>query len=160
MRMIQITQSRNIYDYRPILEGLVKEWGYVYYHAILYWCNVIENVDDGKMWEVWVIKVDNEVIGICGLFSHVPGYNRELWLGWFGFTENNRGKGYGRQALQWMESVAKSLGCSRLLSYVDKDMATMPFYIKNGYTMMCTVGEYLKEHPDTADNFEDVEDLV
>jgi len=157
---MKIYQTRNIKDYKPILEGLVDDFGYVYYHAILSWCDIITISKDNKPWEVWVIEVDNKIVGICGLFSHNM-LVEELWLGWFGIVPEYRNKGLGSDVLKWMEETARNMGCKKIYSYVDRNGKPLPFYFRNGYSRICSVREYLDTHEKADKNdFEDDRDHV
>jgi len=156
---ITIIQSRDIHDYKPILEELVEDFGYVYYYAILTWCGILGN-DDHNYWQVYLIKQKNKVIGICGLYSQSSS-TKELWLGWFGIIPSHRNKNIGQLALEWMMDNAKSIGCKKLMSYVDEDGKPLPFYYRNGFKNIGTVKKYLKSHPKLSeDDFEDMKDYV
>ena len=56
---INIFQSKNINDYKNILEGLIEDFGFIYYHAILSWCGIIENSTwkSNKYWQVYLVKI-------------------------------------------------------------------------------------------------------
>lgn len=157
---IKLVKSVNVNDFKPIFEGLVADFGYIYYHAILSWCGVITRRKE-KFWQVWLIKWDNDTIGICGLYSHKKGDVSELWLGWFGILPEYRNCGLGSKVLDLMEKRALKLGCERIYSYVDADGAPLPFYVRNGYNRISTVKQYLKKNPQlTMDDFESLDDHV
>lgn len=159
---IQLYQTRNIKNYKLVLEGLVADWGHIYWDAILQWCGIIFCAKDGKYWQVWAIKYKGKTVGICGLFAHNKSKNpKELWLGWFGLHPKFRSKKIGVYALSWMENYAKTLGCKRILSYVDKDGGPLPFYYRNGYKRMCSVKQYLQNNTRAKkSDFEDLADHV
>ena len=158
---MKIFQSRNINDYKLILEGLVEDWGYIYWSAILRWCNIIDDKKDGKYWEVWVIEYENRIIGICGLWSQKENSIEELWLGWFGLIPEMRNKKIGNEIIKFMENEAKRLGTRKILSYVDKDGKPLNFYFRNGYERVCSVREYFKQNPTALeDDFEDKDDHI
>jgi len=160
---MKIIQSKNIRNYKPILEGLVKDFGYIYYHAILAWCDIITNNKDGRFWEVYLIKEGKDIIGICGLYSLHKKNNNDLWLGWFGILPEYRNQGYGEKALDWMKNKAKELGAINLMSYVDAEGKPLKFYFRNGFEEICDVSDYLLHYaPDgiTIDDFEAYEDRI
>ena len=160
---LSIIQSKNINDYKPILEGLVGDFGHIYYHAILTWCGII-NADwykDNKYWQVYLVKHDDNVVGICGLYSHYENSIDELWLGWFGTIPEFRNKKIGQFALEWMIENSKSIGCSKIMSYVNTDGKPLSFYYRNGFKRICSVSEYLEIHKDlNIDEFEGMDDHV
>ena len=160
--MITINFSRRIEDYKPILEGLIDDFGYVYYHAILCWCQIISDKDNQNcFWRVYLIDSDGATVGICGLYSQYPNNNDELWLGWFGILKEYRRKGIGTTVLSLLQQHAILIGAKRIMSYVDKSGEALPFYIKNGFQTIGSVKEYLSKHPNLSmDRFEDPEDFV
>jgi GNAT superfamily N-acetyltransferase len=161
--MITLKESIDIKEYKPVLEGLVSDFGYVFYHAILSYCEIIdEKWSDNKYWQVRLIKNDNDVIGICGLYSLRENDNSELWLGWFGIIPEFRNQKIGESVLGELETLAKSVGCNTIFSYVNIDGKPLKFYYRNGFTRVSTVGEYLKENNFEFDinEFENMEDHV
>lgn len=144
---LSVEQSRNIHDYKIILQSLIDDFGYTYYHAILIWCKIIDDdEDDNKYWQVYLIKWNGEVVGICGLYSQYKNTTDELWLGWFGIIPTKRNDRIGQHALNWMKQNAKSIGCKKLMSYVDEDGKPLPFYYRNSFKRVGTVKEYLSTH--------------
>lgn len=158
---ILITQSRNIYDYKPILEGLVDDFGYIYYEAILSWCGILDDTEFPDYWQVYLIKDNDVVVGICGLYGLNGVSVDELWLGWFGIVPDARNQGIGQIALDWMKQQAYSIGCKTLRTYVDVAGGPESFYLRNGFIKKCTVGEYLQQHPEySPESFEEAHDNV
>ena len=152
--------SYDIYDYKPILEGLVDVFGFDYYHAILAWCDIIENNKEAY-WKIWLIKNQAKIVGICGLYSQYPDNNDELWLGWFGVLPAYRNMGIGKCALDFMKTKALSAGAEKLMSYVDKNGEPLGFYEKYGFIQSGSVAEYLIKHPKSnRDNFGDLDDFI
>ena len=160
--MISLIQSREIRDYRKPLDGLVEDFGYVFYHAVLAWCDLIDTSIDKDYWQVYLIQNDGETIGICGLYSLTPETRHELWLGWFGIIPECRSLGFGSEVLTQLEAKAKETGATDVYSYVDADGKPLSFYYRNGYERVSTVEEYLANtgHIFDPDNFESMDDHV
>lgn len=164
MKTINIFQSKNIYDYKIILESLIEDFGFIYYHAILSWCGIItesEWKNKDKYWQVYLIKYDDEIVGICGLYSLYENRTDELWLGWFGIIPSKRNLKIGEYALGWMKENAKSLGCKSLKSYVDSKGKPLNFYYRNRFKKICLVKEYLDINKELSLNeFEKEDDII
>lgn len=165
-----LIQSRNINDYKPILEGLVEDFGYAYYHAILAWCRVIDDDTPENFWQVYLVTDDvaddskapiGKVVGICGLYSHTASTD-ELWLGWFGIVPERRNGGIGKEVLDALKDIAYNYNAAKLMSYVDKEGAPLNFYYRNGFELIGRVGEYIKDKPslNVKEHFEDAEDFI
>lgn len=159
---LSLVQSRNIHDYKPILQNLIDDFGFTYYHAILIWCKILDDdEDENKYWQVYLIKWNDETVGICGLYSQYANTTDELWLGWFGIIPTKRNDKIGQHALNWMKENAKSIGCKKLMSYVDEHGKPLPFYYRNGFTNIGTVKEYLSTHTELSiKSFENENDHI
>ena len=68
----------------------------------------------------WLAKVNNEYIGICGLYAYKSA-PKDAWLGWFGVVESARGKGYTTKILEFSMQQAKKLGFETLRLYTDEE---------------------------------------
>lgn len=158
--MIRLVKSRNLKHYRAILEGLVDDFGYIYYHAILSWCGFIDTKDPETYWKVWLIKRSRTTVGICGLYSLKKKDVRELWLGWFGILKQYRNNGIGVEVLQQLEETAKKAGAESVMAYVKANNKALDFYKRNGYRIVSRVGAYVDKHKLTMDQFENRTDLV
>lgn len=68
----------------------------------------------------WLAKVNDEYIGICGLYSYkfAP---KDAWLGWFGVVDHARGKGYATKILEFPMQQAKKFGFETLRLYTDEE---------------------------------------
>jgi GNAT superfamily N-acetyltransferase len=160
-------QSRDIKDFRPLIDSLIPDFDYVFLHTILQWCNLASDpYDKSQHWEVYLFYTKenpDEVIGICGLYSLAPHSTKELWLGWFGIIPELRNKGYGREVMELLYSEAKKVGCEQLMSYVDKEGKPLTFYKREGFEVIGTVEEFLRDsnmRQIDGDAFESPEDFV
>lgn len=159
---MKIIQSTNVKDYQPIFEGLIDDFGYVYYYAILSWCKIIDTDEvDPRYWQVYLIKHRKKIVGICGLYSLRENSIDELWLGWFGILPDYRSHGIGGKALEWMIKSSKKMGTKKLLSYVDEDGKPLEFYYRHGFKLIGNVKGYVKSNPEfSIDEFESPKDHV
>jgi len=141
---ITLKHTRDIKKYRPVLEGLVDDFGYVYWDAILEWCGIVHPGNISEFWRVWLIEHNRQVVGMCGLYSILPG-TEELWLGWFGIIPAHRNAGLGAKVLAKIETEAVKNGCRVLRTYVDVEGRPIPFYERAGFVRVSTVGEYCRK---------------
>lgn len=159
---LKLFQSTDINDYKFVLEGLVEDFGFVYYHAVLAWCNIISGRDN-KYWQVWLISFDGRTIGTCGLYSLFENRTDELWLAWFGIIKEYRNKGIGTNVLDFLEKEAQKVGCKILRSYVDENGKPLEFYKRNGFNINGRVQDYINSVGSSIimiDDFENMNDWV
>jgi len=157
---VSFFQSRDINEFRPIFRSLVGDFGYTYYDTILEWCGIIKDENPPFFWEVYLIKLDDKTVGICGLYS-LKQSTDELWLGWFGVIPELRSKGIGRNVIDFLKTKAREQNCKAIYSYVDKNGAPLKFYYREGFKLIGTVQEYVNSHDDVSiESFEDPNDFV
>ena len=67
----------------------------------------------------WLPKIDDEYIGICGLYVNkfAP---KDVWVGWFGVLPEFQRKGYGMAILKFLEETGKELGYETIRLYSDE----------------------------------------
>lgn len=161
MTNLKFFQSKDLKLYKPVLEGLHYEFGFDYYHAILVWCNVIgyDGYDKDYFYEIFLIEYEGEIIGIVGLGEQYKNNKEELWLTWFGLIPKFRNRGFGKEALRFIEERATLLGCTHLFTYIDG--SPLKFYERNGWTVISSVEEYISANPGLPEEaFSDKNHLV
>jgi RimJ/RimL family protein N-acetyltransferase len=79
-------------------------------------------------------KVNNEYIGICGLYAYKSA-PKDAWLGWFGVVESARGKGYATKILEFSMQQAKKLGFETLRLYTDEEDNASAIKLYNKFGM-------------------------
>jgi len=155
---MEFIQSRNVNDYAPAIQGLTPTFGPVFQQCIDMWCRQ-DYEEEASYWNIWLATVDNEVIGICGLYS-LNESNDELWLGWFGVVPDKRKKGLGSCILKFVTEQASSVGCKILRSYVEGEGKPLPFYEKRGLKVIGKVKDYLRANPRYIGEFGNDQDWV
>jgi GNAT superfamily N-acetyltransferase len=104
--------------------------------------------------EGWLRKLDywivlapetNEVIGVTGLYHLEDDPDDLAWLGWYCVREDHRGKGLGRELLEWTIERAKAEGYKRFKLYTSNnpnEARAQALYEKFGFKI---VGEEVNE---------------
>lgn len=112
-----------------------------------------------RFWEVWIIKQNNNTIGICGLYS-LNNKVDTLWLGWLGILPALRNQKLGCYVLDFLKETAIKIGATKIMSYVDSNGKPLPFYIRNKFKVIGTVGDYIKENNMDISDFENEKDYI
>jgi N-acetylglutamate synthase-like GNAT family acetyltransferase len=157
--MITFFKTYNIRQFKSLIEGLMADFGEPFKETMKAWC---KKIDDGKFWQVWIVKKDKEIIGVCGLYS-MDFKTKTLWLGWLGILKKHRNKGLGKDIMSILYVEAKNVGATTLNSYVNKEGKPLSFYYREGFQRIGTVSEYLKKKKlkkSEAENFENMEDHI
>ena len=66
----------------------------------------------------YMCKLDGMPVGITGIYIYYE-YPEDGWCGWYGVLPEFRGKGYGRQILDWTINQAREMGLKSFRLYTD-----------------------------------------
>lgn len=128
-----LIQSRNLADFIPVLQSL-PELGEPFYLAMLRWCGIGVPDEDLRFWEVYLLRRDNEICGVSGLYQRQQADPDDVWLGWFGVSDVIRDRGLGTKLLHLTLSEAKSLEYGRVLVHCNFGAtAAQAFCMANGF---------------------------
>lgn len=155
---MKLIQSRNITDYKQLMEEMIDDFGVDFYPSILNWCGII-NTFNNNFWQMYLIQENNEIIGMCGLYALNKKKTDELWLGWFGILPDKQGKEVGSKALKLLEQKAKEFNCKKLCAWISHNSPeVVGFYKKNDYNYIGTVLKFLHKNR-TKYKFSDFDNL-
>ena len=160
---IEFKQTRDIYEYGKIVSSLLPDFGIIFCQTIMEWCKVIPLITCNRnYWEWYLVYYNDKVIGCCGLYS-LSDSTDELWLSWFGLLPEYRGNKIGDKMLDFLYSLARTVNCKIVRSYVDKSGGPLKFYKRNGFIITGTVREFLDKNKlkeIDGNEFEDMNDFV
>lgn len=97
--------------------------------------------------EYFVVKNSSSenIIGVTGLYTRNIDTQDIIWLGWYCLSAQERGKGFGREILEWTMNIAREKGYTKMKLYTSTDpneATAQILYEKLGFKI---VGEELKE---------------
>ena len=97
--------------------------------------------------EYFVVKNSSSenIIGVTVLYTRNIDSQDIIWLGWYCLSEQERGKGFGREILEWTMNKAREKGYTKMKLYTSTDpneATAQILYEKLGFKV---VDEELKE---------------
>lgn len=93
---------------------------------------------DLKTLEYWVVREDGALVAGTGLYGR-NGEPDVAWLGWYFVAPAARGKGIGRELLEWSIAEARRRGFKRMKLYTSTDpneAAAQVLYEKLGFKLV------------------------
>ena len=96
--------------------------------------NYLDSFAEDAKSEYYLIEENSIYVGIIGMYFF-NAYPEDAWLGWFGFLKEYRHQGYGKQALEFFEELARNHGFryARLFTDTLNNDETRGFYKHHGY---------------------------
>jgi RimJ/RimL family protein N-acetyltransferase len=74
-----------------------------------------------EYWQVFLVRSQQEVVGVSGLYRK-PGMSVDLcWLGWFAIRPKFRRRGLGSAAIHSLVSHAGTMNCKDIWVYTGSD---------------------------------------
>ncbi len=69
----------------------------------------------------WIVLGEGEVVGVTGLYRRKEHPKDEVWLAWYCVRADHRGKGLGRELLEWTIEKARAEGYKKFKLYTSDD---------------------------------------
>ena len=88
---------------------------------------------------------DEKIVGVTGWYTEARGPKDIIWLGWYCIDPNERGKGFGKEILEWTIGKVKEMGYRVMKLYTTTDpneAAAQILYEKIGFKL---IGEEQEE---------------
>ncbi len=129
---VQLMQTREIIEFIPLLKEL--EFGDKFSLSMLHWCGIGAREYPLKFWEVYIAKVDEQTVGVIGLYQQMETNTESVWVGWFGVRPQFRRQGIGTVIINQLKQLAVNFKFKELLVFTDLDnLAAIYFYERNGF---------------------------
>lgn len=137
---LKITQTKEITDFVPLLKEL--EFGDKFSLAMLNWCGIGQWDKTLIFWQVYIVKLDEEPIGVMGLYQCIDSPSSVVWVGWFGLRPNFRREGWGSIMMEQLKSYAQEFGFQELWVFTNYDnLPAISFYEKSAFIKLGTAAE-------------------
>ena len=94
----------------------------------------------------YVLVLDNEIIGISGLYYDYEDPKDVMWMDYFAVKPEAQRQGYGTKMLQNLENICKNKKVRMLCVFTDKKEA-LKFYKKNGFKICGKIEDYYGKKP-------------
>ena len=84
--------------------------------------DLLANSETQRRLGYWIVlNESDEVVGTTGLYNKKDGPPDEVWLGWYCMRKDQRGKGLGRELLEWTVERARAEGYKKFKLYTSTD---------------------------------------
>jgi RimJ/RimL family protein N-acetyltransferase len=71
-----------------------------------------------KLCKYYVLKDNEQIIGVTGLYREKEDNDDTIWIGWFGIRSSHRGKKLGEKLLTWTIDSAKQIPELRHIRFI------------------------------------------
>jgi RimJ/RimL family protein N-acetyltransferase len=142
-RTVELITTKEIDLFLPIMRELAEDFGDRFLLSMLHWCGIGKRAHPLLFWEVFLLRANREIVGVCGLYQISETPASPAWLGWFGILSAFRRRGYGSSAIHSLADRTREMDCNELWVYTgSSDEAAMHFYTKLGFQRLGSARDY------------------
>lgn len=95
--------------------------------------------------EYYVLWLDDNIVGISGLYYDYEDPTDILWMDYFAISPNFQRQGHGTKMLENLENICRNKKVRMLCVFTDNDKA-LNFYNKNGFQVCGKIENYYPEN--------------
>jgi RimJ/RimL family protein N-acetyltransferase len=137
---ITIIQTTDIQNFIPLLKEL--EFGDKFSLSVLRWCEIKERQKTLAFWQVYLVTLETETIGVMGLYQMVNSSPNIVWVGWFGLRPKYRQQRLGTVMINLLKKYALEFGFKQLWVFTNtNNFAALSFYEKAGFIKLGSAEE-------------------
>src|SRR5260221_13963800 len=114
-RTVELITTKEIDLFLPIMRELADDFGDRFLLSMLHWCGIGKRAKPLLFWEVFLLRANREILGVCGLYQMSETPASLAWLGWFGIRPAFRRRGYGSSAIHSLADRTRKMDCNVLL---------------------------------------------
>src|SRR5258708_32846713 len=131
---VELITTKEIDLFLPIMRELADDFGDRFLLSMLHWCGIGKRANPLLFWEVFLLRANREIVGVCGLYQMSETPASLAWLGWFGIRPAVRRRGYGSSAIHSLADRTCNMGCNDRLDHTSAVNAVAnPAYTKGGF---------------------------
>jgi ribosomal protein S18 acetylase RimI-like enzyme len=138
---VELFSTKEIELFLPLMREI--DFGDEFLLSMLHWCGIGRRSKPLVYWQVFLVKSQNEAVGVSGLYRQ-PGMPPDLcWLGWFAIRPKLRRRGLGSAAIDSLASHARTINCREIWVYTGADdHIARDFYIRLGFEVIGPAHEW------------------
>ncbi len=132
---LKVIQTRDFTNFQPLVQELGFEDKFEI--SMRQWCGLREPEPSMKFWQVYLVKLGEEIIGVMGLYQLVNDEPENAWVGWFGVLPQFRQQGWGQMMMNQLKEYAVKFGFQELWVFTNYDnLGAIAFYEKSSFVLL------------------------
>jgi ribosomal protein S18 acetylase RimI-like enzyme len=95
--------------------------------------------------DYYVLLLDNEIIGISGLYYDYEDPSDIFWMDYFAISPKFQRQGYGTEMFKNLEAICKDKKARMLCVFTNNKKGALNFYEKNGFQICGEIKNYYSD---------------
>jgi RimJ/RimL family protein N-acetyltransferase len=132
---VELFETTEIQMFLPVMKEI--DFGDRFLLSMLHWCGIGLRSTPLDYWKVFLLRCQDNVVGVSGLYRQ-PGMALHVcWIGWFAIRPRFRRQGYGKSAMCALIKFAQSIAAKELWVYTgSSDDIAVSFYKSLGFEFL------------------------
>jgi GNAT superfamily N-acetyltransferase len=140
-QIVELVSTKDIELFLPLMREI--DFGDAFLLSMLHWCGIGKRSRPLEYWQVYLLRVKSQIIGVSGLYRQPGMASHVCWLGWFAIRPQFRRQGFGSAAIYQLCGVARSTGSTELWVYTGReDEGSRLFYRSIGFEVLGPASDY------------------
>lgn len=134
MTNLEFIQSKQIKDFKTLIDELPVELGNSFPRSMRNWCGLEPRPYPLTEWQIYLAILNKNIVGICSYYKQQDDPLKRYWIGWIGVLKPWRKKGIGSTMINFIEDKLCKLRATESWVYTDKEnINAIEFYKSNNY---------------------------
>lgn len=140
---VKLVETKEIQMFLPVMREI--DFGDRFLLSMLHWCGIGRRSTPLDYWKVFLLRAQDKIVGVSGLYRQ-PGMTQTVcWVGWFGIRPHFRRQGFGKSAMYGLIDFARSIGCQELWVYTgSSDDIAVGFYTDLGFEVLGAAAQWAR----------------
>lgn len=132
---VELVETKDLRMFIPVMQEI--DFGDRFLLSMLHWCGFGRRSTPLDYWQVFILRVRDDLVGVSGLYRQ-PGMAQTVcWIGWFAIRPGFRRQGFGKSAMDALIGFAKSIQAKELWVYTGSaDDIAVSFYKSLGFELL------------------------
>ncbi len=138
---IIFTESKDINEFLLLLKEM-DDLGDLFRLAMLHWCGYGQQQNPPTFWQVYLVKLSDQLVGVTGLYQPANSPAHIIWLGWFGVRPSFRRHHLGKEIINQIKKMALNYNFQELRLFTNhNNYIAQKFYESQGFEKLGAAGE-------------------
>jgi GNAT superfamily N-acetyltransferase len=140
-QIVELVSTKEIELFLPLMREI--DFGDAFLLSMLHWCGIGKRSRPLEYWQVFLLRVKSQIVGVSGLYRQPVMPSHVCWLGWFAIRPQFRRQGFGTAAIHQLSYVARNAGSTELWVYTgSNDNIARTFYLSLGFEVLGAASDY------------------
>src|SRR5208282_4505321 len=118
-RTVELVNTKEIELFLPLMREI--DFRDAFLLSMLHWCGIGQRSTPLEYWQVFLVRSQQEIVGVSGLYRQPAMPSDICWIGWLAIRPQFRRQGFGTAAIHSLVNTARTINCREIWVYTGSD---------------------------------------